>query len=188
MVIISLTGPAIPLKAQESNRPIGRSIAHHAAQLAVVPPVAPSGMRTTQDRKSVVTDWFAVRMLKPGTEIIVMVRGAQPHKRTFRTATEFDVTVERPDGREDVVARGDVIEVRVLATRGSVGAAIVGAVLGAALGANIAAHLAYVRCQPSCGDEGAAMVLSAVGIPLAVGLGGYHLTKHSYEQVIYRAR
>jgi hypothetical protein len=42
-----------------------------------------------------------------------MVRGAQPQKRTFRTATEFDVTVERPDGREDVVARGDVIEVRV---------------------------------------------------------------------------
>lgn len=187
MVIMSLTGPGIPVRAQESIGPLVQAIERHAAQLAVVPDAAPAETRTLQQHQSPVNDWLEVRTLKPGTEIIVVVRGAQPQKRTFRTATELDVTVDDPDGGDHVVARGDVIEVRVFTTHGSPGAAILGVVAGAVVGGKIAGNLGYVRCQPSCGGVAAAMALSAVGIPVAAGLAGYHLAKHSSEDVIYRA-
>jgi hypothetical protein len=56
------------------------------------------------------------------------------------------------------------------------------------LGTLIAARLAFnVRCQSSCGGVQAMMWLSAVGIPVAAGLGGYYTAVESTARVIYRA-
>jgi hypothetical protein len=118
--------------------------------------------------------------------LIVTIKGERSHKGTFDGADEHGMTV-RGFGNMRLIARDDVAEVATFVTRGSAAAAFAGAGLGAWLGLGIAIHMGNeVRCQPSCGGVEAAMVLSAVGIPVAGALAAYHLFGHTTHEVIYR--
>ena len=86
------------------------------------------------------------------------------------------------------IARPQIVEIKGPVAHGSVGGAIGGAAGGFLLGYPLAINLAFnVRCQPSCGGVKAMIALSAVGLPIAGGLLGYHAFSHKTEDVIYRA-
>src|SRR5204863_516818 len=93
--------------------------------------------------------------------------------RAFRqTASIREQTVT---GHALMIARGDVAEIEAFAIHRSVTAAIVAAAGGVVLGGYLAMRLGLsVRCQPSCGGVEAGILLSAIGIPVAAGFGGYY--------------
>ena len=187
-LIVCVVESALPAATGEPfPGPIARAIPREAARLAGRDATV-SELGAEQQNNPAYSDWSRVTWLVPGTKIIVTVKGEQPQRRRFGTADVSQMTVRDPTGREEVIARSDVVEIRVVSTRGSVAGAIGGAALGAALGIYFAMNLAYgVRCQPSCGGVEAMIVLSAVGIPVAAGILGYHKFSHSREDVIYRA-
>jgi len=178
-----------PVAAHEaSSGPIAAAIPLEASRLIASQDAAPSEPDAEQPATLTPSDWFRVRKLRPGTKMIVTVKGERPIPWKFRTADASQLTVHDATGHEETIARSDVAEIETLAIRGSKVGAIVGAVGGAFLGTLIAEHLAFtVRCQPSCGGVEALIWLSAIGIPVAAGLGGYYASVESTARVIYRA-
>jgi len=187
-LIVCLMGSALPAAAPDPiNGPITRTIRRHAEQLAAdqdVAPFAPNARREDQPP----SDWSRIRRLQPGKTLVITVKGERPRKWTFAGADEDRMTVHDSKGPR-TISRTDVAEIATLVSQGSVGAAIAGAGLGAWLGLDIAVGLGLtVRCQPSCGGVETMMVLSAVGIPIAAAVAGYHMFGHSTKDVIYRGR
>jgi hypothetical protein len=168
--------------------PIAGAISREAARLVANQDTAASEADSEQQDTLTLSDWSRVRRLAPGTRMIVTVNGERPIPWKFRTADASQLTVHDATGHEEMIARSDVAEIETLVIRGSKVGAIVGAVGGAFLGTLIAEHLAFtVRCQPSCGGVEALIWLSAIGIPVAAGLGGYYASVESTARVIYRA-
>lgn len=84
-LVISLIGSALPAAAQQ-NTPmpdqVARSITREAARFAGV-----------QQRAPLDSEWSRVRRLAPGTELVVIVEGAQPANRYFVAGDESELTV-----------------------------------------------------------------------------------------------
>jgi hypothetical protein len=65
--------------------------------------------------------------------------------------------------------------------------AVAGAGGGLLLGAFIGTALAFKDCGGGCGDEKFLIGLSVVGLPVALGLLGYHAGGRTVGGMIYRA-
>lgn len=93
-LIIGLTASTFPVTAQEQTAtpqtagPLARAITREAVRLATDPSL-PELPQTGQQADS---DWSRVRTLKPGTEIVVTVLGAQPGTRYVVLTDESDLT------------------------------------------------------------------------------------------------
>lgn len=178
----------VPAAAHEASLgPIAGAISREAARLAANQDVGASEPDAGQ-RATPPSDWSRVLLLATGTNLIVTVKGEQPRRWTFKTADATRLIVRDSSGIEEKIARSDVAEIETRVIRGSKVGAIVGAVGGAFLGTLIAEHLAFTaRCQPSCGGVEAMIWLSALGIPVASGVGGYYASVESTPRMIYRA-
>ena len=82
--------------------------------------------------------------------------------------------------------RSDVLQVRSRERRGSGWGALAGGYVGFVAGARAAVSLGFKQCGRSCSDEGALMVLSLIGLPIASGFAGYHLAAHTVDVIVYR--
>jgi hypothetical protein len=87
----------------------------------------------------------------------------------------------------DTVDRQEVREISLAHRRGSILGAAVGAGGGFALGFVLAARLADTACKPSCASEEGLMTASLVGLPVGLGLLGYHAVRiHDVPTIVYR--
>lgn len=89
------------------------------------------------------------------------------------------------------IARTDVLEIRVIRTRGSTRGAVIGTGAGLLLGVTTMLGIGFNKCttaQGGChGAWGPLMGLAVVGFPVAGGVLGYRASSHKTEDVIYRA-
>jgi hypothetical protein len=85
-LIVSLAGSALPVAAQHRIASTGRPIAAAITRLAV---------RLAADPQSDTADpnWWRVRTIVPGDEIIVTLKGAPPAKRYFVEADGSNLTI-----------------------------------------------------------------------------------------------
>jgi hypothetical protein len=100
-LITSLIASAVPVAAQQNRQevgPITRSITREAARFA-----------TVQQSNPVDSQWSRVRKLAPGTELIVIVKGAQRPNRYFVVEIESDLTVLNVDDAALTSAARDVL-------------------------------------------------------------------------------
>jgi len=143
---------------------------------------------TGRQSNAIGSNWSHVIDLPPGSTVTLTAVGQPPRKVRVEKATDVDVRVSDSAGREQTIARRNVTEISVRMRRGSVPGAVGGAALGAFVGIGIALDLGFnARCQPSCGGVVAGMGLAAIGLPIAAGVGGFHLFARRAELVIYGA-
>lgn len=166
---------ALAWRPVRAEGPLARAIPAEAARLAAEP------VRLLDNRAS----WRVVRLLEPGTAIVIttadsIVTGRFSSIDDRAIAVSHGADVER-------VGLDDVFLVEQKVRRGSSVAAVLGTLGGIWLGSVIAVDLAFNdRCQPSCGGVEVAMLLSALGLPIAAGYGAWRGTSHVTEEVIYR--
>ena len=99
------------------------------------------------------------------------------------------------DGRKiadliDIIAthaRSEVLQISRREKRGSRLGGFAGGMIGFLYGTRAAVSLGFKQCGRSCSDEGALMVLSLIGLPIASGFAGYHLAAHRVDVIEYRA-
>src|SRR5437899_7471 len=187
---LTLTVCLLPFPAaahEASPGPITGAIRREAERLVANQDPAASEPDVGQ-RATPPSDWSRLFLVATGTKLIVTIKGEQPRRWTFGTADAFQLSVHDSTGQAVMIARGDVAEIEAFAIHRSVTAAIVAAAGGVVLGGYLAMRLGLsVRCQPSCGGVEAGILLSAIGIPVAAGFGGYYASGVSTANVIYRA-
>ena len=145
-----------------------------SAQLAAQPPVEA---------------WARVLALAPGTTILVTTTTSSNARRQFLRADDSTITLLTAGGAEQRIGKDQVV---AIARPGSRKAKVLGAAIGAGggflIGFPVAVSLGQEReCQPDCGGTIALMTAAALGLPVALGLIGYHIPKRTPETVIYRA-
>jgi hypothetical protein len=185
MLVVSLVLSAVPVSAEPSLRPVSSALQREATRLALDPEVTNF---SAEEREQSRPDWSRVRRLGSGTRLSVTVKGQRSRHLRFVAADEFQLVVREPTGAQQAISRSDVAQIGTFKPRNSATGAVGGAVLGVRAGSRIALNLGFnSRCQPSCGGVEALMLLSAIGIPVAGGLLGYHAFARSVEVVIYQA-
>jgi hypothetical protein len=83
--------------------------------------------------------------------------------------------------------RVDVLQISRPERRGSRAGAFAGGLAGFLVGVRAAVSVGFKHCGRSCNDEGALMLLSLIGLPVAAAVGGYHAAAHRVDVIHYRA-
>jgi len=86
------------------------AIAREAARLALEPSAVTAAVQ--QNSSTIASDWWRVRRLKPGTEIVATVRGAAPARRHVAMSDQsgidlLNVTILAHDAARAVLANRD---------------------------------------------------------------------------------
>jgi len=185
-LVASLLLSAGPVSAEQSPRPIARVLEREATRLTLD---AEDTALRVDERQQSTPDWPRVKRLPSETKLSVTVKGEPSRRVRFVAADEFQLVVRERTGAQRTILRSDVAEIATFETRNSPSGAVTGALVGVWAGSRIALNLAYNSpCQPSCGGVTTAMLLSAIGIPVAGGLIGYHAFARSVAVVIYHAQ
>ena len=157
-----------------ADGPLARSADREAVRLAAGPfrPVDADG-------------WKAVRLLDPGSAIIVTIAG-RTVSGAFVSLDDSRITLTR-NGLTESTDIGDVEMVEKRVRRGSALAAVFGTLGGIWLGSGMAVGLAESsRCHQRCGGVELAVWSSLLGVPIAAGYGAWRSSCHMTEEVVYR--
>jgi hypothetical protein len=154
--------------------PIARSAGREAVRLA-------------RESVPILDNWRAVRLLEPGSTIVVTTADATMVGE-FVSLDGSAITVARHRATESI-AIGDVQMIEKRVRRGSALAAVFGTLGGLWLGSAVAFGIAEGRrCYPSCGLEDLAEWTAIIGVPIAGGYGAWRASSRLTEEVIYLRR
>src|SRR5688500_6680953 len=135
------------------------------------------------------SDWWRVRLIKPGTEVLVETVDGRARWRV-RDADERELIVIARDrsGAEFRIPRAHVRQISVRKRHGSSWGALAGLIAGMSAGFRAGVALGFKQCGSSCADEGALMLLSFIAVPAAAAWTGHHLAGRTKEVVVFRQR
>jgi hypothetical protein len=174
VLILSLVTSAVPVAAQDrfvtAPGPIASSIATEAVRIAAA--------QTTPDADD--HAWASVRTIERDTEVDVLDRAGKVTRG--RLAEVNDVSLRLRSGVLSTwIARSDIAEITTPKGPESPAGAAGGVALGIFAALFIASAIGYSRCGGGC--TGAAVV----GLPVGLGIAGYHAVHRTQSRVLYRA-
>jgi hypothetical protein len=175
-LVASPTPAATPGWTTPESGPLARSIATEAARLAA------SQKKPDADDLA----WASVQETGRDTEVDVLDRSGTVTRGRLAEVNDAAVRV-RNGVLSTWIARGDVVEIATQKGGGSPAGVAGGVALGILAALVIAPAIGFSPCHGSCTDGKFLIGATVIGLPVGLGIAGYHAVPRMKSRVIYRA-